>query len=455
MAAMSQSFCPNCFAASYGGGKCGKCGYIAIQMRQNDMALPSGTVLNGEYLLGRVLGIGGFGVTYIAKELKTGNVRAIKEYFPSALAARSATGRIMANKSDSRAAFEHGLNVFGNEAEMLGKFFGEQRIVQVYGRFLENDTAYFVMEYLDGLNVRALAKNMGGAVPLDFAAEILMNTAEALRNVHGQGLLHRDVSPENIFLTKDGRIKLIDFGATRYFVGEMSKSLSIILKPGFAPPEQYSSKGNQGPWTDIYALAATFYSIVSGKRLPEAPDRLSGKPLPLLNELVASVSPAISNAVDRALRLNYRDRFQTMDAFLSAVETGGAAAGPATAPAPARGKPAEPGVDAGSIKNNPCISVVGGPFAGNKWTIPQNMDIMIGRSSEFCNIVIDDVNISRKHCVIRYDVRDGRFYLMDLSSNGTFDPAGNRYRKGEWAVLPPESSFFLSTADYRIRVDLE
>jgi serine/threonine protein kinase len=422
------------------------------------MTLPVGTVLDGRYMTGRVLGIGGFGVTYVAKDTQNGAFRAIKEYFPAALAARAPDGHVKANKSDRRAPFEHGLKVFENEAALLGKFSDEPCIVRVYNRFFENGTAYFVMEYLDGLSVRALAKNMGGAVPIDFALEILKSTAEALGAVHRQGLLHRDVSPENIFLTKDGRIKLIDFGATRYFVGELSKSLSIILKPGFAPPEQYSSKGNQGPWTDIYALAATFYSIVSGKKLPESPDRLSGKPIPLLSEVANSVSVPLSEIIDTALKLNYKDRFRDMDAFLGAVDAaqgrGEYRAGGAYRPIFADAAPS-PVLDTGGAGSKPCISVTSGPFKGNKWIIPENMDIVIGRSSELCNIVIDDLNISRKHCVIRYDAQKNGFYIMDISSNGTFDALGSRYNQGGWTALSKEGSFCLSTADFTMKVGFE
>jgi serine/threonine protein kinase len=427
-------------------------------MSQSDMTLPVGTVLDERYMTGRVLGIGGFGVTYVAKDTQIGAIRAIKEYFPAALAARTSGGHVAANKSNQRAPFEHGLKVFENEAELLRKFFDEPCIVQVYNRFFENGTAYFVMEYLDGLSVRALSKNMGGAVPIDFALEILRSTAEALSAVHRQGLLHRDVSPENIFLTKDGRIKLIDFGATRYFVGELSKSLSIILKPGFAPPEQYSSKGNQGPWTDIYALAATFYSIVSGKKLPEAPDRLSGRPIPLLSDVANSVSVPFSEVIDKALKLNYKDRFRDMDAFLSAADAaqgrGEYRAADAERPIIANAAPS-PFPDTGGAGSNPCISVTSGPFKGNKWIIPENMDIVIGRSSELCNIVIDDLNISRKHCMIRYDAQKSKFHIMDISSNGTFDALGSRYNRGGWAALPPEGIFCLSTGDFMIKVGFE
>ncbi|MDR2355006.1 MAG: protein kinase [Clostridiales Family XIII bacterium] len=453
MTAMRRDFCPNCFAASQGGDRCGKCGYTAIKMPQSDMALRVGTILDNQYMTGRILGFGGFGVTYVAKDLQAGAIRAIKEYFPSALAARTPDGRVTAGKAGNKAPFEHGLSVFENEATLLREFLGEERIVQVYNRFFENGTAYFVMEYLDGLNVRALARNTGGAIQLDFAVEILRNTAEALCDVHGRGFLHRDVSPENIFLTKDGRIKLIDFGATRYFVGELSKSLSIILKPGFAPPEQYSGKGKQGPWTDVYALAATFYNIVSGQRLPEAPDRLSGKPLPRLHEIASGVNAATAEVIDTALKLNYKDRFQDMRVFLNAVD---AALGQSAPPFADEDRAAglKPGLVA-NVGSNPCISVVRGPFKGNKWAIPKNMDILIGRSSELCNIVIDDLNISRKHCRIRYDAQRNLFYIMDMSSNGTFDASGNRYDRDGWTPLSPEGFFYLSTADFTIRTGLE
>lgn len=338
------------------------------------------------------------------KDGQNGQLRAVKEYLPAMLAVRDAATRsVYPSSIDNEETFLHGLSVFKREAQVLRSFAGNPSIVQVYDFFEENGTAYFVMEYLDGVNLKALMRSMGGRVPPDMAAEILQNIARILEGVHGQGLLHRDVSPENIFVTKQGNTKLIDFGATRFFVGERSQSLSVILKPGFAPPEQYSSHGNQGPWTDLYALCATYFNVVSGQGLPDAPDRLGGEEVPPLTLMVPGIDPALAAAVEKGLSLDYRVRQQSMGEFLQEV-------GSPAIPAPAVGHIDIK--DPGKLLGNPYIQALRKGGGGDKWLIPKNMPMSIGRAAEQCNIVIDSPNVSRVHCTIQYDDKRRVFYYL-------------------------------------------
>ncbi|MDR3304684.1 MAG: protein kinase [Clostridiales Family XIII bacterium] len=483
---IQMQICPNCFFAPYAGGRCPQCGHTATETDANAVALPPGMVLNDRYLLGRLLGLGGFGVTYLALDTVTQTTLAIKEYFPSSLAVRESDHTMAFNGTGDGRVFDHGMRSFIREAESLHKFSGEPNIVQVSHSFFENGTAYFVMEYLNGVNLKVLRKGMGGKVPLRFAYEILLTVARTLGRVHKEGLLHRDVSPENVFITRDGSIKIIDFGATRYYVGDGSRSLAVVLKPGFAPPEQYSSKGNQGPWTDIYALAATFYQSVSGQKLFEAPDRMAGKLIEPLCELVPEVEKKLSGVIDRALSLNYKKRYQSMDEFEKALRKYGLGVDEEVKEVSAGGRVqvgasqseavhsesendreprskwggriklfAKKAVRKFKTAGAPYIGIENGDIKGEKWAIPYNADIRIGRLSGVNHIVISDTAISREHCVIRYDQKNGIFFLRDVSTNGTFSEAGERYEKGKDVVLIPGGGFYLVQGRLLMRVGLE
>lgn len=438
------NYCPNCFSANYT-GRCGACGYVGFAQAENHMVLPAGAALQGgRYLLGRVLGAGGFGVTYLAKDTQTGALCAVKEYLPAQLCVRDAARRTVRPSSSANSdIFSHGLRVFGHEAEVLLKFSGNGAIVQVQGYFEENGTAYFAMEYLDGVNLKALARSMGGSVPPQLALEVLLAVAHTLQSVHEQGLLHRDISPENIFITKKGAVKLIDFGATRYFVGERSQSLSVILKPGYAPPEQYSSRGKQGPWTDIYALCATFYNAVTGKNLPDTPDRLAGEAPAPLGSMCPGLSPLLCAAIESGLALDWRARPQSVRELLLAVNT------------PHTKHTASLSADkAAMARGNPFVQVWRSGQPGDKWLLPKNMRMSVGRAADQCNILLDDPGVSRLHCTLQYDDKANLFYLVDFSSNGTAVKAG-RLEKNRTVALQPGDSFFLMGCDYEMKVGLE
>ena len=440
-----EDLCPNCFKNGFK-DRCAICGYIGLTHENSHMILRPGMVLKDRYIVGRVLGAGGFGVTYLVKDKKNSALMAAKEYLPSALAVRnSASKEVFPSSVDNTDLFKHGLKVFDHEAEALRMFHDNPSIVQVTDAFRQNGTSYYVMEYLDGVTLKALARSMGGRLPLHLALEVFQSVGSTLSAIHSRGLLHRDVSPENIFVTRLGGVKLIDFGATRFYIGERSQSLSVVLKPGFAPPEQYSSKGNQGPWTDIYALAATFLCVLSGSPIPPAPDRLAGKTLEAVWS-AAKLTPILHQVMDKALALNYRQRYYTVKSFVTETLS----ANPSNDSAGGARTPARAG-----ISGTPYIHLTRNGRPGDKWIIPAGMDMAIGRSTDRCNIVLDDTDVSRIHCTIRYESKSGLFVLTDKSSNGTFLQDGSRLDRDVPHTIAPGEKFLIPGGKYELEAGVE
>ena len=288
-------------------------------MKKYALALPEGSVLGGRYIVGKVLGQGGFGITYIARDYTTKELVAIKEFFPSAIVTRTEKVTVSLISSDENDSFTYGKDSFLKEAETLARFNKHPNIVHIYSYFEENNTAYLVMEYLDGESFLDYLKHKG-RISWAQTRRIINPVMDALSFVHSQGIIHRDISPDNIYLCKDGTVKLIDFGAARYSLGDRSHSLSVVLKHGYAPHEQYTRRGRQGPYTDVYALAATMYRAVTGKLPPEAPDRMYEDELVMPSALGADMSVQEENALLKALAFNYVDRWQTIAEFKSALD---------------------------------------------------------------------------------------------------------------------------------------
>ena len=235
-----DKLCMGCMRLTDGGDACPYWGHKATDQVHDPRCLPPKTILNGQYLVGKVLGQGGFGVTYIALDLNLENKVAIKEYMPDGLVTRTlGENTVTAYSSSKLEHFEYGMGKFLDEAKMMAKFSDVKSIVSVKNFFKENGTAYFVMDFIEGTNLAQYVQSKGGKIPLDEALSFMTDVIDALAVGHRNGMLHRDISPDNIYLTKDGTIKLLDFGAARYAMGEQSKSLSIILNPGLAPEEQY------------------------------------------------------------------------------------------------------------------------------------------------------------------------------------------------------------------------
>lgn len=315
--------CPSCFSEKTSDETCPYCGWRDGTQPNSPFYLPVQTILRGKYLLGRVLGQGGFGVTYLGWDLDLGIKLAIKEYLPREFAGRS-TGdmTITPYSGEARNYFAKGLEKFLDEAKTLARLEGHPNIVSVRDFFRENGTAYLVMNYLEGMTLKDYLNRRGTALDFASAFQILSPVMEGLKQVHAYGILHRDISPDNIFITDTGIVKILDFGAARQALGEQSKSLSVILKPGYAPEEQYRSKGRQGPWTDVYAVAATMYLMLCGKTPPEPLDRMSGEPIYTPAQLGVVISPAGEAALMKGLAVKAEHRFQTIAEFQQALYAG-------------------------------------------------------------------------------------------------------------------------------------
>ena len=312
-----ERVCFGCFQEKEPGSICPHCGFCENE-EQPYLALPLGTLLNGRYMLGKVLGVGGFGITYLGYDLTLEIKVAIKEYMPSAIATRNADRYNVTLTGRMEEDYQYGMERFLDEAKILAKLQNTPHVVSVQNYFKENSTAYFVMEYIDGMSLKAYLADQGGKIPYAQALTILQPIMEALIQVHGRNLLHRDISPDNIYITSRGESRLLDFGAARFALGD-GKSVSVILKHGYAPEEQYSSHGNQGPWTDVYAMGATLYRCITGMLPPDSVERMHGDTLKTPSELGVSLPKNVEQAILKALAVKTEDRFSNMDAFLRAL----------------------------------------------------------------------------------------------------------------------------------------
>lgn len=298
---------------------CRYCGYQkGTDVKEAYYLLP-GSVLKKKYLIGRVLGYGGFGVTYIGWDHVLQRKVAVKEYLPSDFATRSyGSKRVTVFSGEAAQQFQAGLESFLYEARRLAKFNPVAETVDIYDCFEENGSGYIVMEYLDGLTVKEVLRKRK-RISVEQARAIALSVLRGLAAVHKEGIIHRDIAPDNIFLTKAGQVKILDFGAARYATAVQSKSLSVILKPGFAPEEQYRSRGEQGPWTDVYALGATLYCMITGRRPEESIQRLAEDHVKPPSELGIAIDPNIENAIMNSLNVRKEYRIQDADSFYRAL----------------------------------------------------------------------------------------------------------------------------------------
>lgn len=388
--------CLNCMNFAVVNGRCGVCHAKAGTLKNSAMSLTPGTILDGRYLLGRVIGHGGFGITYIGLDLEWGNRVAVKEYMPVNEVSRH-PGQLHPVPRH-REDFEYGLNRFYDEARTVYQYREHPNIIHVYKLFRENGTAYYVMEYLEGQDMRKLMKRSGGKLEFQTLLPLILPVMDALERVHKDHVIHRDISPDNIFV--GNTVKLIDFGAARVAYGNQNKSLSIVLKRGFAPEEQYRTHGRQGPWTDVYALSATMYNALTGKMLPDALDRTRDDRLKDIGALCPGIPAHSAEAIMKGLAVYAKDRYAGIREFRCGL----------------LGEPVS------EIHSQSSIEVfrlfgVKGFYAGLSLTVEES--ITLGREGRECQLVFPQnaKGISRLHCMIFILPERKMVMLQDMNSS--------------------------------------
>lgn len=312
-----QKHCPGCFRRKDGNPVCAHCGYDESAPR-SPLFLPHGSVLAGQYRVGKVLGRpGGFGITYLGWDIYLQQRVAIKEYLPPEMAVRVPDAlHITVHTSDDRKNFEAGKDQFLREARIVARL-DHPNVVRVRAFFNANDTAYMVMDYYEGMSLDAYFGQVKPTLDMGVAASLVQMILDGLSYVHERGVVHRDVKPHNIYLAAIGKPILLDFGAARKNLTGQHRSVSVVLTEGYAPLEQYQRNGEQGPWTDIYGAAATLYRMVTGRAPPVAIDRMTQDPLE--KDDYAGVPDPLKPVLRKGLALNLTDRYQSAAEFRAAL----------------------------------------------------------------------------------------------------------------------------------------
>jgi parallel beta-helix repeat protein len=308
--------CFGCMTEKTTTGACPCCGYVESAGLASVLHLRPGTILQDKYLIGRALGQGGFGITYLAWDLNLNIKLAIKEFMPQNLATRvSGNDRVITFKETLSDQFHYGLDKFLQEARTLAQFIELPNVAAVRDYFLANGTAYLVMNYLEGVTLRDYLRLAERPVTYAEALNMFLPLMGALSVMHDRGVLHRDISPDNILIDGRGNLTLIDFGSARQAVGGWQDNLSVVMKPGFSPEEQHRKTGVQGPWTDIYALAATLYWLITGQKPADSLDRLVEDTLLPPSSYGASIGRAEEDALLKALEVKSENRYQSIMDF--------------------------------------------------------------------------------------------------------------------------------------------
>ena len=447
-------------------GVCRSCGSIAETVQPVPYALPCGTVLHGCYLLGTVLGAGGFGITYIALRLPEGRRVAIKEYFPVEAAFRETGDTFVCSSEVGAEAFRRGREQFLKEAQTIYRLRGYPGIVSVEKLFEENNTAYFSMEYLDGYDLKHRVAQAGGRLNAAETLQTFSPVLDALDYIHRSGVIHRDVSPDNIFLCRSGGVKLIDFGAAYARSRDNLRNIQLIVKQGYAPVEQYYQDGDVGPWSDLYALSSAMYYCLTGTVPPPALQRAQKDELVSPTKLGAAISASMEAAILKGMSVERSARFSSaaeMKARLSACAGETRAVSGETAPAKSlllllrqgtdqirgafqRKTSAERGGSrAVAPQTQMGIFCASGVYVGN--TFPLTDDpLLLGRDANRCGIVFppDATGVSRVHCEIRANAAAKCIVLRDVGSRfGTQIAEGALLHAGEEQTLPVGAGFLI------------
>jgi len=305
--------CYNCTSEKYT-SKCQECGFSNNNLKLNPSALQPGSILDERYFIGRVLGQGGFGITYVGFDEILGGIVAIKEHFPKAIVQRSTDGKVITNNSNE---YKAGLKKFTEEAKAVAKFKNHKNIVSVLSYMTSNNTAYMIMEYIQGRTVKDILAG-GKSLPVKDALEVIHQVLDGIGACHSARLIHRDLTPDNIYITTQGSVKILDFGSARETVEGGDNEFTQVLKKSYAPVEQFQQGQGQGPWTDIYSIGASLYRMLLGKP-PElnSVDRLLNDTLksPLESRNLKDWNSELDQALMKAMAVRPDARYQHVDEF--------------------------------------------------------------------------------------------------------------------------------------------
>ena len=407
-------YCMNCMSPlEEGNVLCPVCGYDTTNIEIPADQLKPGTRLDGNrYIIGKALGQGGFGITYIARDTLLNKVMAIKEFFPHEYAQRQSmmTSEVTLRDQKKMNFLIKGKEKFLQEARSLAQFQDIPGIVKVINYFEENNTAYIVMDFLEGTDLRNRIKTE--LFQADELFQLMDPLFQALKTIHEKGLIHRDISPDNIMLRKDGHLTLMDFGAARgaNYVDDDGK-FTVILKPGYAPLEQYDARGNQGSWSDIYALCATIYKCITGVTPPNPYQRKAdkasgnGDPLKMPSELGFDISPEQERMLKKGMEIEIEDRPRTISDLLKIKDE----------------------IDNETTKTDdkpvhhypPKLFVI---YSHNDWEFDLKGEQSFGRQSKNTNpdLYINVKSVSRNHGRFFTDFQEQKYsYQSEESTNGT------------------------------------
>ena len=325
-----MTYCMGCMEAFPKGkdkrSTCPLCGFSLESYDRAPRCLRLGSILKERYLIGRVLGEGSFGITYIGRDMLLDQIVAIKEYFPINHVSRDmleeesdAGNTVYVYAGDEEESYKNGLEKFYNEAKILAKFHGIAGVVSVINFFYANGTAYLVMEYVDGIALKEYIKEHG-PIAGERVLQMIHPVIKALSAIHKTGIIHRDISPDNILVNQKEELVLIDFGSARAERQTMTQSMTVLFKRGYTPEEQYRGRGNWGAWSDVYSLCATMYFMLTGIVPNESIERMIHDDIKLLRDMPhIRLSATEEDAIMRGMAVKANRRFQSMESLEAAL----------------------------------------------------------------------------------------------------------------------------------------
>lgn len=316
---MSYPLCMSCFHLKGDYEVCPRCGYGEGDPPGMLFHLKPGTILADRYIIGEVIGSGGFGITYRAYDTVLSIIVAIKENYPVKLVSREEnSSRVCVFSGSREEEYRKRLQRFLEEARNVALFSAEKDIVNVFDYFEANGTAYMIMEYIEGILLKSYVAERGRMDEAQ-ACTYLSSLLEAVKKIHERGIIHKDISPDNIFLISQEQVKVFDFGSAKLRSSESDRDLAAVVKTGYSPPEQYGSEDSVDFRADIYAAGAVLYQMLTGTKPLDAPERLAGDTLVLPSKMGLRVSRAVEQCMCRAMALNPGDRYSSAGEFLEDV----------------------------------------------------------------------------------------------------------------------------------------